>query len=171
MTPEKRRQLAETKKKQVIENYFYIDCGVDTTIREAYTKGFNLAYDKCMKAKRVLTLKDWMEPIEDTEKYFDLWAVSDNGTEVNIGLLTYGMIDDCADFEVVKVRESPKSDNVIEIRIDMSAETAREIIKKHNSKYRTETVSQCDCVQTFQMLLNQNTAMQGADLTQITEQK
>lgn len=123
---------------------------------------------KCIKAKHVLTMKDWMEPIEDTEKYFDLWAVSDDGTEVNIGLLTNGIADECADFEVVKVRESPKSDNVIEIRIDMGAETAREIIRKHNSIYRTEQVSQHDCVQTFQ---NQNTAMQGVDLTQITGQK
>ena len=133
MTPEHRKQLAETKKKIVLENYFSIDCGIDTSIREAYTKGFNRAYDKCMTAKRVLTLRDWIEPIEDTEKYFDLWAVSDAGSEVNIGLLTNGIADECADFEVVKVRESPKSDSVIEIRINMDAETAREIIKKHNS--------------------------------------
>ena len=138
MTPEQRKQLAETKKKIVMENYFNIDCGMDTSIREAYTKGFNRAYDKCMKAKRVLTLKDWLEPIEDTEKFFDLWAVSDAGTEINIGLLNNGIADECADFEVVKVRESPQSDSMIEIRINMDAETAREIIKKHNIIYRTE---------------------------------
>lgn len=158
----------DAKKNIVIANYFRDDCNIDTTsIREAYVKGFNRAYDKCMKTKRVLTLKDWMEPIEDTEKFFDLWAVSDNGTEVNIGILTNGIADDCAKFEVVKVRESPMSDEVIEIRVKMDAETAREIIKKHNSKYRT---TQCDCIQTFQRLIDQNTTRQFADLTQITKQ-
>ena len=123
------------------------------------------------QAKHV-TLKDWMEPIEETEKFFDLWAVSDTETEVNIGLMTNGIADECGDFEVVRVRESPMSDEVIEIRVKMDAETAEKIIKKHKSKYRTVMIStsQCNCVQMLERLAEQNTSQQGFDLTQIMEQ-
>lgn len=120
----------------------------------------------------MITLKDWMEPIEGTEKFFDLWAVSDTGTEVNIGIMTNEITDECAEFEVVKVRESLMSNEVIEVWVKMDAETADKIIKKHNSKYRTMMVStsQCDCAQTFQRLKDQNTARQGFDVSQITKQ-
>ena len=35
------------KKKIVIDNYFKTDCNIDTTIREAYRKGFERALQKC----------------------------------------------------------------------------------------------------------------------------
>lgn len=34
------------KKKIVIDNYFKVDCNIDTTIREAYRKGFERALQK-----------------------------------------------------------------------------------------------------------------------------
>ena len=36
----------EEKKNIVIDNYFKMDCDINTTIKEAYTKGFNRGADK-----------------------------------------------------------------------------------------------------------------------------
>ena len=36
------------KKKIVMENYFKTDCDLNTSIKQAYERGFNRAYEKCM---------------------------------------------------------------------------------------------------------------------------
>lgn len=42
----------EEKKKIVIDNYFKNECSVDTSIREAYEKGFELGYRKAPQRKK-----------------------------------------------------------------------------------------------------------------------
>ena len=39
----------EQKKQIVIDNYFKVDCNIDTTIRSAYEKGFNRGLSKAPK--------------------------------------------------------------------------------------------------------------------------
>ena len=49
------RMTYEEKKNVVIDNYFQQDCDINTTIKEAYTKGFNRGADKqrsVVEAKR-----------------------------------------------------------------------------------------------------------------------
>lgn len=36
------------KKTIVMENYFKMDCDINTSIKQAYERGFNRAYEKCM---------------------------------------------------------------------------------------------------------------------------
>lgn len=38
--------ISETKKKIVIDNYFKEECNVDTSIREAFAKGFEIGLEK-----------------------------------------------------------------------------------------------------------------------------
>lgn len=38
--------ISETKKKIVIDNYFKSECNVDTSIREAFAKGFEIGLEK-----------------------------------------------------------------------------------------------------------------------------
>ena len=41
--------ISEAKKKIVIDNYFKGDCNINTTIKEAYTKGFERGLSKATK--------------------------------------------------------------------------------------------------------------------------
>lgn len=41
--------ISETKKKIVIKNYFEQDCNLDTSIRQAYERGFNRGLQKAPK--------------------------------------------------------------------------------------------------------------------------
>lgn len=41
---------SETKKKIVIRNYFETDCNLDTSIRQAYERGFNRGLEKAPKS-------------------------------------------------------------------------------------------------------------------------
>ena len=43
--------ISETKKKIVIDNYFKSECTVDTSIREAFTKGFEIGLKKGAELK------------------------------------------------------------------------------------------------------------------------
>ena len=43
--------ISETKKKIVIDNYFKSECNVDTSIREAFTKGFEIGLEKGAELK------------------------------------------------------------------------------------------------------------------------
>ena len=48
---EKEITISETKKKIVIDNYFKKECDVNTSIREAFTKGFELGLKKAPQPK------------------------------------------------------------------------------------------------------------------------
>lgn len=47
--------VSEEKKKIVIENYFKRDCHIDTTIREAYEKGFDRGLQKAPRSRSIKT--------------------------------------------------------------------------------------------------------------------
>ncbi len=45
---EKKMAISESKKKIVIDNYFKKECDVNTSIKEAFTKGFELGLKKAL---------------------------------------------------------------------------------------------------------------------------
>lgn len=66
--------ISEGKKKIVINNYFQKLCGVDTSIRDAFTKGFDLGLEKGYQVGKTDGLKaaaetstnaDWKEVNDD----------------------------------------------------------------------------------------------------------
>ncbi len=54
--------ISETKMKIVIENYFKTECDVNTSIREAFEKGFRIGVMKGMQIKSELSEKTKEEP-------------------------------------------------------------------------------------------------------------
>lgn len=46
VTPQQNMRISETKKQIVIDNYFKAECDVNTSIKEAFTKGFELGLKK-----------------------------------------------------------------------------------------------------------------------------
>ena len=44
--------ISETKKRIVIDNYFKTECDIDTTIRAAFEKGFELGLQKAPKERK-----------------------------------------------------------------------------------------------------------------------
>ena len=57
---EKKMAISESKKKIVIDNYFKKECDVNTSIKEAFIKGFELGLKKAPQPKMGywITLKD-----------------------------------------------------------------------------------------------------------------
>ena len=49
--------ISEAKKKIVIDNYFKVECDMNTSIKEAFTKGFELGLKKAPQPKT----GKWME--------------------------------------------------------------------------------------------------------------
>lgn len=63
---EKEMGISESKKKIVIDNYFKKECDVNTSIKEAFTKGFELGLKKAPipsvePYKKIGTLGHWIE--------------------------------------------------------------------------------------------------------------
>lgn len=54
--------ISETKMKIVIENYFKTECDVNTSIREAFEKGFRIGVMKGMQIKSQLSKETKEEP-------------------------------------------------------------------------------------------------------------
>ena len=50
-------RISEKKKKIVIDNYFRQDCDIDTTIRQAYERGFTRGLEKTLASKHVVSLQ------------------------------------------------------------------------------------------------------------------
>lgn len=50
-------KISEKKKKIVINNYFRQDCDVDTTIRQAYERGFNRGLEKTLASEHTVPLQ------------------------------------------------------------------------------------------------------------------
>jgi hypothetical protein len=50
--------ISEQKMKIVIENYFKAECNVNTSIREAFEKGFRIGVKKASSAQPVIRCKD-----------------------------------------------------------------------------------------------------------------
>ena len=44
--------ISETKKRIVIDNYFKTECNIDTSIREAFKKGFELGLQKAPRERK-----------------------------------------------------------------------------------------------------------------------
>ena len=58
--------ISEAKKKIVIENYFKSECDVNTSIKDAFIKGFELGLRKAPKEPRWITLSEkWPEDCQE----------------------------------------------------------------------------------------------------------
>lgn len=72
------------KKKIVMENYFKTDCDINTSIKQAYERGFNRAYEKCMiliKQKPTTNHNTKNAPVRVMDL---LWLFSDGYGNTNI---------------------------------------------------------------------------------------
>ena len=58
-------RISEKKKKIVIDNYFRQDCDIDTTIRQAYERGFTRGLEKTLASKQVVSLQAAEEEKQD----------------------------------------------------------------------------------------------------------
>lgn len=50
-------RISEKKKKIVIDNYFRQDCDIDTTIRQAYERGFHRGLEKALASEHTVSLQ------------------------------------------------------------------------------------------------------------------
>ena len=79
--------ISETKKQIVIDNYFKNTCDVNTSIKEAFTKGFEVGltkavfpkdqYENRLKADMIAMLKDLqleIEELDSNHKMPDVWS-------------------------------------------------------------------------------------------------
>ena len=89
---EKKMGISETKKQIVIDNYFKRECDVNTSIKEAYTKGFELGLKKApipsVESYKEMTNGEVVEmlfPEEITNKLFlnmiNFWEMPYKGKE------------------------------------------------------------------------------------------
>ena len=58
-------RISEEKKKIVIDNYFRQDCDIDTTIRQAYEKGFTRGLEKALASEHIVSLQAAEEEKQD----------------------------------------------------------------------------------------------------------
>ena len=97
--------ISETKKQIVIDNYFKNTCDVNTSIKEAFTKGFEVGltkavfpkdqYENRLKADMVAMLTDIQLEIMDTHKktdFMDDWSEGYNSCIDDIVNERYGII-------------------------------------------------------------------------------
>ncbi len=82
--------ISEVKKKIVIENYFKQECDVNTTIREAYERGFNRGLSKAPKSdkpsgKWIECDDGWGGVYYDCSECGDSWTTID-GTPFENGM-------------------------------------------------------------------------------------
>lgn len=57
-------EISETKKKIVIDNYFKQECNIDTSIKEAFEKGFNVGLMKAPAKEEVEIVKPYLEKLK-----------------------------------------------------------------------------------------------------------
>lgn len=71
--------ISEAKKKIVIDNYFKVECDMNTSIKEAFTKGFELGLKKAPQPKtgRYIEERTYME----CPNCHDVWHYEENQTE------------------------------------------------------------------------------------------
>lgn len=65
--------ISEAKKKIVIDNYFKVECDMNTSIKEAFTKGFELGLKKAPQPKTghwILTDDDCVYCSECEDSYY-----------------------------------------------------------------------------------------------------
>ncbi len=72
------------KKKAVMENYFKTDCDINTSIKQAYERGFNRAYKKCMALMKKKTNKNCDTKNTPIRVMDLLWLFSDGYSGTNI---------------------------------------------------------------------------------------
>ena len=63
--------ISEEKKRIVIGNYFNVECDVNTTIREAYERGFDRGMQKVSPVIRRDVLKQVLEIIDELKRMED----------------------------------------------------------------------------------------------------
>lgn len=68
----------EQKKQIVIDNYFKVDCNIDTTIRSAYEKGFNRGLSKAPKPQT----GNWLLTFQSTVHFYEEYKCSVCGREI-----------------------------------------------------------------------------------------
>ena len=76
--------ISETKVKIVIDNYFPKECNINTTIREAFEKGFRLGLQKAVPAAdvRPVVRGTWVGDYDgyaDGAPVYDMWSCSKCG--------------------------------------------------------------------------------------------
>lgn len=73
------------KKKLVMENYFKTDCDINTSIKQAYERGFNRAYEKCMALMKKKPTTNCDTKNASSVRVMDLlWLFSDGYGNTNI---------------------------------------------------------------------------------------
>ena len=88
------------KKKIVMENYFKTDCDINTSIKQAYERGFNRAYEKCMALiKKKPTTNSDTKNASSVRVMDLLWLFSDGYGCVNYSVVEITDGNDTVTFE------------------------------------------------------------------------
>ena len=85
--------ISEAKKKIVINNYFKEECNVDTTIRQAYEKGFNRGIGKALECSPWVSVstrlpEEKKNPV--THDFYEYPCTFKNGDVLDVRCFKFG---------------------------------------------------------------------------------